>query len=390
MNISSKIAKHVISVPPSGIRKFFDIASEIKDAISLSVGEPDFVTPWKIREAAIYSLEKGHTHYTSNSGITELRELICEYYFERFGVKYTLDQALVTVGASEAIDLALRAIIDPGDEVIIPGPSYVSYAPCVAFANGVPVEARTSAETGFKMTPEEIKRLITPKTKAILLAYPNNPTGTTLTREEYAELVKVIEQTDIIVISDEIYAELSYDNKHTCVASFDSMYDRTIVINGFSKAFSMTGWRLGYALGNRELIAAMRKIHQYSMLCAGTTSQYAGIEALKYGFETDFADVDAMVREYNRRRNIIVNGLREIGLECNMPGGAFYAYPSIKSTGLSSQEFCGQLLNSQKVAIVPGDAFGPSGEGYARISYAASIDKIVEALKRIKTFVNSL
>lgn len=387
MNYDRIIAKRVADAPPSGIRKFFDIASEIKDAISLSVGEPDFVTPWDIRESAIYAIEHGRTHYTSNSGLLELREMICKYYDQRFSVRYDTSQVLLTVGASEAIDLALRAIIEPGDEVLIPAPTYVSYAPSVQIAGGVAIPIPTSAEQEFKLDPEAVERLMTRRTKAIIVPYPNNPTGAVMTRDELEGIARVIEKTEAVVLSDEIYSELTYEGKHASIAGIDSIYERTIVINGFSKAFSMTGWRLGYAMGPKEILSAMLKIHQYTMLCAASISQFAGLEALKGGFEDGFSSVEKMKREYDRRRRYIVGRLNEIGLPCFTPKGAFYAFPSIQSTGMASGEFCEKLLREQKVAVVPGDAFGASGEGYVRISYAASMENIQEALGRIEAFL---
>ena len=387
MRIEDRVAAHVAQVPPSGIRKFFDIVSEMKDAISLSVGEPDFVTPWNIRENAIYALERGRTHYTSNSGLMELRELICQYYHQRFGVSYQPGQVLVTVGASEAIDLAVRALVEPGDEVLIPAPSYVSYEPTVALAHGVPVPIPTSAADSFKLDPQVVRSLITPKTKAMVLPYPNNPTGAVMVREDLLALARVLEDTDVVVISDEIYAELTYGADHVSIASIPSMFDRTIVINGFSKAFAMTGWRLGYAIAHPALLGAMLKIHQFTMLCANIMSQYAGVEALRHGLDSGFASVDAMRREYDRRRNYIVAGLNRMGLTCFEPRGAFYAFPSIQSTGMKSEEFCEKLLYAKQVAVVPGTAFGSFGEGFVRISYAASLENIKTALGRIEEFI---
>ena len=382
------VARHVDRIPPSGIRKFFDIVSEMKDAISLSVGEPDFVTPWNIRESAIDALEHGRTHYTSNSGLMELRSCICEYYRKRFGVSYASKDTIVTVGASEAIDLAIRALVEPGDEVLIPAPSYVSYSPTVEFAHGVPVAVPTYPEDGFTLRPEMVRERITPKTKAIIVPYPNNPTGAIMTMEQLQALAKVLEDTDIAVISDEIYAELTYEGKHVSIASIESMYPRTVVINGFSKAFAMTGWRLGYAMGPQPIIAAMLKIHQYTMLCANIMSQYAGAEAIRYGFESNFHAVSEMREEYNRRRQYIVRELNRIGLKCAEPKGAFYAFPSIRSTGKTSEEFCEGLLRAKKVAVVPGTAFSEYGEGFVRISYAASMENIRTALQLIEEYVN--
>ena len=388
MNWEEKISKKVRQTPPSGIRKFFDIVNEMDDAISLGVGEPDFITPWNIREASIHSIEQGMTHYTSNWGMLELREAISEYLLERFDISYNpKDEIVVTVGASEGIDLALRAIIEPGDEVLIPDPSYVSYKPCVTMAGGVAVPVICTVEDGFKLTPERLKEKITEKTKALVLPYPNNPTGGIMTREDLEAIAKVLENTDIIVITDEIYAELTYNGKHTSFASIPGMQDRTIVLNGFSKAFAMTGWRLGYAAGNSHFIRAMVKIHQYTMLCAPIMSQVAGLEALRSGLETDFEDVQSMVKEYNHRRRVMLKGIRDMGLDCFEPLGAFYVFPSIQSTGMTSEEFCERLLMEEKVAVVPGNAFGESGEGFIRCSYAYSIDNINRALERMGNFV---
>lgn len=390
MKPADRVAKHVATLPPSGIRRFFDLVSEMEDAISLSVGEPDFSTPWNISESAIYAIEKGHTHYTSNAGILPLRELICRYYKERYGISYHTDEVVVTVGASEGIDLALRALVEPGDEVIVPAPCYVSYAPGVVLSGGVPVAAPVHADNACKITPETITELVTPRTKAMILPYPSNPTGAILTGDELKQLAAAIEKTDIIVIADEIYSELTYGRRHVSIASIPSMYDRTIVLNGFSKAFAMTGWRLGYTLAPKDLLTPMLRIHQYVMLCASTMSQYAGLEAMRSGLDDNFAQVEKMVREYDRRRRVIVKGLRDIGLPCFEPEGAFYAFPDISQTGLTSEEFCRQLLNRKKIAVVPGTAFGESGEGYVRISYAASMQNIQTALARIGEFLNEL
>jgi len=380
----------VVDIPPSGIRRFFDIAADMKDCISLGVGEPDFVTPWNIREAGINSLKNGVTCYTSNSGLTELRELCCRYYKERFGTDYSTGQCIMTVGASEGIDLAMRMLITPGDEVLVPEPSYVSYMPCVRLAGGVAVPIRATSDNGFKITAEEIKRALTPRTKAFILPFPNNPTGGIMNREELSEMSKALIGTDVVVVSDEIYAELTYGGTHCAFASIPDMYDRTITINGFSKAFAMTGWRLGYVLAPEPMLKQMLKIHQFTILCASTTSQMAAIEALKHGFETNFADVLSMRREYNRRRNFVVRQFNDMGLDCFEPLGAFYAFPSIKKTGMNSETFCTRLLRERKVAVVPGTAFGDSGEGFVRCAYATSMDNLIEACKRIKEFVNSL
>ncbi len=389
MKIEDRIARHIKEIPPSGIRRFFDIVSTMNDAnaISLSVGEPDFATPWNISESAIFAIEKNYTHYTGNAGLPELRQWICRYYQERYGLKYQIDEALVTVGASEGIDLALRALLEPGEEVLIPSPSYVSYAPGVKLAGGVPVEMPTYMENACKVTPEDIRRAVTPRTKAIILPYPNNPTGAILTEEELRDIADVIAKTEMVVISDEIYSELTYGRRHVSIASMEGMQERTVVINGFSKAFAMTGWRLGYLLGPLPLIKQMLKIHQYTMLCASTMSQYAGIEALKSGIETGFAQVQKMVREYDHRRHTLLKGLQEIGLPCFTPEGAFYAFPQIKQLGMSSEDFCRRLLEEKKVAVVPGNAFGESGEGYVRISYASSMNNIRKALERMDAFV---
>lgn len=386
MNINEKLNKTVCDMKPSGIRKFFDIVATMPDAISLGVGEPDFVTPWHIRDAGIYSLEKGHTYYTSNSGLIELREEICRYLERRFGLKYDYKkETLITVGGSEAIDLAVRALVSPGEEVLIPEPSFVCYTPCVQMAGGVPVPIVTKAEDNFKLTAETLKAAITDKTKMLVLPYPNNPTGAIMTKDDLQPIVDVLKDTDIFVLSDEIYAELTYGTKHVSIASFDEMKERTVLISGFSKAFAMTGWRLGYACGHSDLIKAMTKIHQYAIMSTPTTSQYAAIEAMKNGDN----DIAAMVSEYNYRRKVIVEAFNEIGLECFEPQGAFYVFPSIKSTGLSSNDFCETLLREQKVAVVPGSAFGESGEGFIRCSYAYSIDAINQAVERIDKFLKS-
>ncbi len=373
-------------MPPSGIRKFFDAASNMKDAISLGVGEPDFLTPWHIRDAGIYSLERGKSHYTANSGLIELREEICNYLARKFSLNYNANEVLVTVGGSEAVDVALRALVDNGDEVLIPEPSFVCYKPCCEMAGGVAVPIETRAENGFKLTKEDILSHITDKTKLLILSYPNNPTGAIMTKEDLEQIVPVIVENNIMVISDEIYAELTYEGHHTSIASFPGMKDRVVVINGFSKAYAMTGWRLGYAAGNEKIIKVMTKIHQYAIMCAPTTSQFAAVEALKNGDKS----IEAMTNEYNYRRKIIVDGFNSMGLTCFNPQGAFYIFPSIKSTGMTSDEFCNKLLEKKKVAIVPGTAFGECGEGYLRVSYAYSIDLINEALRRIEEFMNEL
>ncbi|MBE5767781.1 MAG: aminotransferase class I/II-fold pyridoxal phosphate-dependent enzyme [Clostridiales bacterium] len=386
--MSNRLADHVSCVPPSGIRKFFDIVSEMKDAISLGVGEPDFVTPWAYSDAAIYSLRTGHTHYTSNWGLLELRRAINNYQMSRFGLEYNPEkEILVTVGASEGIDLALRAIINPGDEVLVPEPSYVSYAPGVTFSHGVCVPVPTGAENGFRITPDALRAAITDKTKALILPYPNNPTGAILSKEDLEGLAEVLRGTDIIVISDEIYAELTYEGTHHSIAALPGMRNNTIVLNGFSKAFAMTGWRMGWACAPADIMNCMFKIHQYTMLCAPTTGQYAALEALKVNAANGFADVQKMTRAYDRRRRFLVKSLNEMGLDCFTPLGAFYVFPSVSSTGLGSEKFCEELLYAQKVAAVPGTAFGQSGEGHVRMSYATSMEKIEEAVKRIAAFV---
>jgi len=386
------INRRVADVPPSGIRKFFDIVTQMPGAISLGVGEPDFVTPWAIRDAAIQSIEDGQTQYTSNWGLESLREKIAAYLRMRYRVSYSpKDEVLVTVGASEGIDLAMRALVCPGDEVLIPEPSYVSYAPTVTFAGGVAVPVKTSAADQFALTPEALREAITGKTKALILPYPNNPTGGVMTREQLMDIARVLEETDIVVVSDEIYSELVYGgHEHTAFASISGMRERTITLNGFSKAFAMTGWRVGYACGPRELIAPMFKIHQFTMLCASMQGQVAADRALGRAFETGFEDVRTMVRSYDRRRRLMVENLNDMGLECFEPRGAFYVFPSIRHTGLSSDEFCTRLLMEHKVACVPGTAFGASGEGFVRCSYATSLDNLTEALKRIRAFVGTL
>ncbi len=381
-----KIVSPVVSaLPPSGIRKFFDIAAEMKDAISLGVGEPDFTTPWSIREAGIYSLEKGQTHYTANSGLIELREAICDYNDRKFGVKYDAKtEVLVTVGGSEAIDLMIRTVVNPGDEVLIPEPCFVCYKPLTIMAGGVPVPIETKEEDDFRLLPSQLKEKITDKTKLLILPYPNNPTGGVMSKADMEAIAEVLRGTDIMVLSDEIYGELRYSEEgHVPFSKIDGMRERTVVVNGFSKAFAMTGWRLGYALGPAELISLMRKIHQYGIMSAPTTAQYAAIEALKSCDD----DVEEMRQEYNYRRRYIVDGFRAMGLSCFEPLGAFYVFPCIKSTGMTSEKFCEKLLEEEHVAVVPGSAFGESGEGFIRCSYAYSIENIQEALKRIEKFV---
>ena len=379
------LSEKVVALKPSGIRKFFDIANTMQDVISLGVGEPDFRTPWQIRNAGIRSLERGQTRYTSNRGLEELRAEICRYAKRKYSLSYEpTKEVLITVGGSEAIDATLRAIINPGDEVIIPQPSYVCYEPMTLLSGGVPVIVNTKAENGFRITKNEILSAISERTKALILPYPSNPTGAIMRKCDLEEIAEVLRERDIIVISDEIYSELTFEGEHVSIASIDGMRERTVVINGFSKAFSMTGWRLGYALGPAEIIAQITKIHQYAIMCAPTTSQHAAIEALR----SCDKEVARMKEEYDGRRKIIVKGFNDIGLECREPKGAFYAFPSIKSTGLSSEEFCEKLLYSKKVALVPGTAFGDSGEGFVRASYCYSIEHIKEALVRIKEFLD--
>lgn len=383
MNIAEMISPVVRNVPPSGIRKFFDLVNEMKDAISLSIGEPDFITPWSVREAGIYSLEKGHTHYSPNAGFAELREEIAKYLKRKFELEYDpKNQIIVTVGGSEGIDIALRSLVGPGDEVIIPEPSFVAYKPCAIFTGATPVIINLRGEDQFRLTPELLENAITDKTRVLILPFPNNPTGGIMTRSDLEKIVEVLKDRDIMVISDEIYAELTYDGDHVSIASFPEMKDKTLVINGFSKAYAMTGWRLGYACGHPDLIAAMYKIHQYAIMCSPTTAQYAAIEALRNCDE----DMQMMVREYNRRRRVMLDGFRKAGLDCFEPLGAFYVFPSISATGMDSAEFCEKLLMEEKVAVVPGTAFGECGEGYIRACYAYSIDNINEALKRIQRF----
>jgi len=381
------VAEKVKSIPPSGIRKFFDLVLEMDGVISLGVGEPDFVTPWHVREACIYSLEKGITSYTSNYGLLELRELISKCYRKEHSVNYDPgNEILITTGVSEAADLAFRAVIDPGDEIIVPEPCYVSYKPSVSLAGGKPIPVPTYQENEFRVTADQIKKNITKKTKALVLSYPNNPTGAVMRRKDLEEIADVVNENDLVVISDEVYGKLTYGGTHTCFSSLAGMKDRSIILNGFSKSHAMTGLRLGYAAGSEALIGAMTKIHQYAMLCAPVTAQMGGIEALKNGD----GEMQKMAREYNRRRRLVVSGLNKMGLDCFEPMGAFYAFPSVKSTGLSSGEFAERLLKEQKVAVVPGDVFGECGEGYLRCSYATSREELVEALARIEVFIDSL
>ena len=387
MILENMIKDYVKDMPPSGIRKYFDIINEMDDVISLGVGEPDFVTPWNVREAGIYSLEQGHTHYSSNAGMIELRTEIAKYLHRRFDLSYNPDdEILVTVGGSEGIDIALRALVGPGDEVIVPEPSFVAYKGCTAFTGATAKVLDLKAEDEFKLTPEALEAAITENTKVVIIPFPNNPTGAIMTRDELVGIVEVLKDKDLIVISDEIYSELCYGEKHVSIASFPEMKDKTLVINGFSKSYAMTGWRLGYLCGHPTLISQMKKIHQYAIMSAPTTAQYAAIEALKKGDDI----VNEMCREYNRRRRVLVDGFRKMGLDCFEPLGAFYIFPSIKSAGITSDEFCEQLLVSEKVLVVPGSAFGDCGEGFIRVCYASSMDDIIEALKRIERFINKL
>lgn len=383
---STYISRTVRELKPSGIRRFFDLAAGMEGVISLGVGEPDFVTPWHVREAAIRSIEEGYTSYTPNAGLLELREEITNYVKNRYHVEYSPSEVIVTVGASSAIDTAMRTIIDPGDEVIVVEPCFVSYSPTVTLAGGIPVPVQALKENDFKILPSQIEAAITHKTKAMIICFPNNPTGTLLNRTELEALAEIAKKYDLLVISDEIYAELTYDDSFTSMASLPGMRERTILVNGFSKAFAMTGWRLGYVCAPEEIASAMLKVHQYALMCASTNSQYAGLEALRNGQ----GEVEKMVKSYRLRRNFIVNSFNEMGLTCHMPGGAFYAFPSIESTGLSSQEFAERLLLEQSVAVVPGDVFGESGEGHIRCSYATSMEELKEAMKRIKRFIDSL
>ncbi len=381
------IGSKVVDIKPSGIRKFFDIVHETEGAISLGVGEPDFDTPWHIRDEGIYSLEKGRTFYTSNSGLVELRKEVANYIKRTQGIDYDpMSEVFITVGGSEAIDLAFRAMIDPGDEVLIPQPSYVSYEPCTILAGGKPVIIDLKAENEFRLTEAELREAITDKTKILVLPFPNNPTGAIMEEKDLLAIAKVCVEKDIFVISDEIYAELTYKGQHVSIASLPGMQERTILINGFSKAFAMTGWRLGYACGPKEIIAQMTKIHQFCIMCAPTTSQYAAVEALKNGDE----DVEKMREAYNQRRRFLLHSFKEMGLECFEPFGAFYVFPCIKEFGMTSEEFATRLLEEEKVAAVPGTAFGDSGEGFLRISYAYSLERLKLAMDRIGHFVNRL
>lgn len=387
MDYNKLLAKSVVNTEKSGIRKFFDLLETMDDVVGLTVGQPDFVTPWHIREAGIESLEKGKTYYTSNAGTMDLRIEIDKYLTRRFGVSYDpAKEIIVTVGGSEAIDIAIRAVVEAGDEVIIPTPSFVCYAPITRIAGGVPVIVETRNEDKFKLTPEALKAAITPRTKLLVLPFPNNPTGAIMTKEELEGIAEVLRDTNILVLSDEIYAEMTYGREHCSIASIEGMKERTVIVSGFSKAYAMTGWRLGYLCAPAPLTEQMLKIHQYCIMSAPTTAQFAAIEALRNGDE----DVKMMVEEYNRRRRYIMGGLKSIGIECFEPEGAFYIFPQIGQYGLSSDEFCDRLLHEKRCAIVPGTAFGAGGEGFARISYAYSINHITQALERIEAFVKTL
>ena len=386
MDYSTVLSRCARELRPSGIRKFFDLAATMEGVISLGVGEPDFKTPYAIRRAGIESLEKGRTWYTANAGLVELRRQIAAYLARRFGLSYTEKEVLVTVGGSEAIDLCIRACLDPGDEVLIPEPCFVCYDPITRMAGGVPVPIVTRPEDGFRLTPEALEAAITPRTKVLVLPYPNNPTGAIMKQEHLKAIAQVLRQRDIIVLSDEIYAELTFEGKHVSIASLPGMAERTVVVNGFSKAYAMTGWRLGYAAGPQEVIRVMTKLHQFAIMCAPTTSQYAAIEAMKSCDD----EIERMAVQFGMRRGLMVGSLNRMGLACADPLGAFYVFPSIRATGLSSQEFCERLLREQRVAVVPGDAFGQSGEGHVRISYSYSVDHLIEALRRIEIFVEGL
>ena len=387
MNYDQIISQKIQNIKPSGIRKFFDILEEMTDAISLGIGEPDFVTPWHIRDAGIYSLERGHTKYTSNAGMLELRREIANYLRRRFDLEYDYtNQILVTVGGSEAIDLALRVLVNPGDEVIIPVPSFVCYGPLTEMAGGVPVYVELTAENGFRLTPEQLKAAITPRTKALVLPFPSNPTGGIMERRDLEAIAQVLEDNDIMVISDEIYAELTYGQRHVSPANLTQLYDRTVVVNGFSKSHAMTGWRMGYVCAPQPVVAAMTKLHQFGIMSTPTTSQYAAIEAMRSGDE----DIAHMREEYDSRRRYLVENLNRIGLDCFEPKGAFYVFPCIRSSGLSSEEFCERFLREEKVAVIPGTAFGPGGEGYVRACYASSMRDLTESISRLDNFLQNL
>ena len=387
MNYDSILSSRIQEVKPSGIRKFFDILEEMKDAVSLGIGEPDFVTPWHIRDAGIYSLEKGFTKYTSNAGMAELRREIAAYLNRRFDLQYDFaSQIIVTVGGSEAIDLTLRCLVNPGDEVIVPVPSFVCYGPLANMAGAVPVLVETKAENEFRLTADELRAAITPRTKVLVLPFPNNPTGGILERKDLEEIAKVLEGTDIMVLSDEIYAELTYGQRHVSPANLPELKDRTIVVNGFSKSHAMTGWRMGYVCGPKEIIRQMLKLHQFGIMSAPTVSQYAAVEAMRSGD----VDIEKMRDEYDGRRRYLVEGLRRIGLPCFEPKGAFYVFPDIRSSGLSSDEFCERFLMEEKVAVISGSAFGPGGEGFVRCCYATGRKDIAEALTRMDNFLTNL
>ena len=388
MDYDKILSRRAVAIKPSGIRRFFDIAAEMDDVISLGVGEPDFKTPWNIRRAGIESLERGHTWYTANSGLMQLREAACGYLKRRFTLEYDpKKELLITVGGSEAIDIAIHALVEPGDEVLVVEPSFVCYTPITELTGGVPVPIATRAGDAFRLTPEQLKAAITPRTKLLILPFPNNPTGAVMRRAHLEAIAGVLRGTGIMVLSDEIYAELTYgDERHISFAEIDGMKERTILVQGFSKSYAMTGWRLGYAAGPAPVIKQMTKIHQFSIMCAPTTSQYAAVEALRNGD----ADIEEMRGQYDMRRRLLVDGLNRMGLDCFSPEGAFYVFPSIRSTGLSSSEFCMRLLEAERVAVVPGDAFGESGEGFVRISYSYSVNHLLEALKRIDRFLKTL
>jgi len=386
MDYQNGFSRIAAALKPSGIRRFFNVANEMENVISLGVGEPDFKTPWCIRKAGIDSLDKGRTWYTANAGLEALRQEITFYLKRRFDMEYTLPETIVTVGGSEGIDLCVRAFVNPGDEVLVPEPSFVAYAAIVQLAGGTAVPIVTKAEDEFRLTAGALRAAITPKTKLLVFPFPNNPTGGVMRREHLEEIAAVLRDTNIYVLADEIYAELTYGGRHVSLTSQPGMRERTVVVSGFSKAYAMTGWRLGYAVGPQPVIDMMNKIHQYALMCAPTTSQYAAIEAMRSCDE----QVEKMAREYNRRRLLLVDLLNKIGLRCFTPGGAFYAFPSIQSTGLTSLEFCEKLLHSKRVAVVPGDAFGDSGEGYVRISYSYSVEHLVEAVERIEAFLKEL
>lgn len=386
MDYNDILSERAKTIKPSGIRKFFDLANQMDDVISLGVGEPDFATPWAIREAAIYSIEKGKTFYTANQGLLELRESICDYY-QKFGATYdAVDNCIVTVGGSEAIDIAIRTIINPGDEMIVLNPGYVAYTPGVELAGGIPVVVNLRQEDEFRLTPELLEKAITPKTKAVLMNFPSNPTGGFMTKEDYEKIVPIIKEHELIVISDEVYAELSYEDEFCSIASFDEIKDQVIVVSGFSKAFAMTGWRLGYVLANKTITQAMNKIHQYIIMSAPTAAQYGALEGLRVCAE----EVEKMRDSYKIRRNFLVKKFNDMGLETFKPKGAFYVFPCIKSTGLTSDEFCAQLLEKQRVACIPGTAFGEAGEGFIRVSYAYSLEELKAAVERIEIFINEL